>query len=323
MLLGRGRRNLKIRRKNFMSLQSIQFRGDPALEACLTKDSAHIIPGHTGVHVGKIQTALITLDSASIETSELSGKLYGSSTASAVLKYKQRRRIINPRYQATADNIVGKMTIAALDNELVTSRSANPKTAANEAKPLALKWVSNAIFVLNARIRSLGNRFGPSNLALVSFPQIRIHFHIDRLKSGATEAVSLQRLESNYQKIKIQLLNSDPIFRSVDDATAARETAGQFRPGVILGAYTFPLKSVSFTSHFLSLGPNAKAATILHELGHFISPSIGHIGGESGPAYDNSNFETAINNSHCYPNFATHVTPPFRDERFGLSRPTV
>lgn len=306
-----------------MSLQSIQFKGDPALEACLVKDSAHILQGHVGDHVGKIQTALGTLDSASIESGEITGKRYGSSTASAVLTYKQRRRIINPAYQTTADNIVGKMTIAALDKELATSTTTDPKTAANEAKPLALKWVGNAIFALNARIQSLGNRFGPSNLALVSFPQIKLHFHTDRLKAGATEAASLQRLESNYQKIKKHLLNSDPIFRSVDDATAARETGGQFRPGVILGAYTFPLKSVAFTSHFLTFGPNCKAATIIHELGHLISTSIGHVGGESGPAYDNSNFETAINNAHCYPNFATHVTPPFRDERFGLSRPNV
>lgn len=306
-----------------MSLQSIQFKGDPALEACLVQDSAHILQGHAGNHVGKIQTALGTLDRASIDPTEVTGQRYGSSTAAAVLTYKQRRNIVNPAYQKTADNIVGKMTIAALDKELASSSATDPKTAAKEATPLALKWVGNAIFALNARIQSLGNRFGPSNLALVSFPQIRIHFHTDRLKRGATEVASLQRLEANYQKMRKHLINNDPIFRSVDDATAARETAGQFRPGVILGAYVLPGKPIAFTSHFLNLGPNARSAMILHELGHFISPLIGHVGGESGPAYDNSDFETAINNAHCYPNFATHVTPPFIDERFGLSRPTV
>lgn len=306
-----------------MGLQSIQLKGDPALEACLVNHAAHILQGHAGNHVGKIQTALGILDGASIDGTEISRKLYGNSTAGAVLTYKQRRQIINPAYQKTADNIVGKMTIARLDKDLSTNSATDPKTAATEAKLLSLKWVTNALFALNARIQSVKNPFGPSGLTLVSFPQIRIHFHTDRLRAGTTELSALQRLEKNYQTMKKHLLNSDPVFRSVDDATAARETGGQFRPGVILGAYVMQGKPIAFTSHFLALGPNAKAAMILHELGHFISPSIGHVGGESGPDYDNSNFETAINNAHCYPNFATHVTPPFRDERFGLSRPTV
>ncbi len=306
-----------------MALQSIQFRGDQALEACLVSHAAHILQGHSGRHVGKIQAALGSIDAASIDAGEISRNFYGGSTADAVLLYKQRRQIVNPSYQQTADNIVGKMTIARLDKDLATNPSTDPKTAATEAKLLSLKWVSSAIFALNAKIQSLGNPFGPSGISLVNFPQIRIHFHTDRLRPGTTELAALRKIESNYQTMHRHLLNSDPIFRSVDDATATVETGGQFGPNVILGAYVLPGRPIAFTSHFLTLGPNAKAAMIIHELGHFISPQIGHAGGESGPDYDNSDFATAINNAHCYPNFATHVTPPFRDERFGLSRPTI
>jgi hypothetical protein len=52
-------------------------------------------------------------------TSELEQSLYGPSTASAVLAYKQSRDIINRSYQTQADDIVGKMTMRALDDARV------------------------------------------------------------------------------------------------------------------------------------------------------------------------------------------------------------
>jgi hypothetical protein len=50
-----------------------------------------------------------------IDLGELASGRYGASTAEAVLEYKRTRKIINFSYQTKADNIVGKMTIAALD----------------------------------------------------------------------------------------------------------------------------------------------------------------------------------------------------------------
>jgi len=100
-------------------LRSRLFRGDPALEACLVRDPAHVLPGAQGDHVGRIQSALAVLDQARIDQAEWSTKKYGRSTASAVLAYKTKRRIINFSYQTQADDIVGKMTIAELDKEMV------------------------------------------------------------------------------------------------------------------------------------------------------------------------------------------------------------
>jgi peptidoglycan hydrolase-like protein with peptidoglycan-binding domain len=92
------------------------------LNACAVHDSAHIKEGAKGDAVAKIQAALIDLDNAVIANRELSSKSYGQSTATAVLAYKRKRKIINPAYQTQADNIVGKMTIKALDEELISKQ---------------------------------------------------------------------------------------------------------------------------------------------------------------------------------------------------------
>ena len=98
-----------------MALQSQLFRGDPKLEAAAVSNPAHIVPVAAGEHVRKIQLALIQLDGVAIDPD---GK-YGPATAAAVLAYKRKRNIINRTYQTQADNIVGKMTMAALDREML------------------------------------------------------------------------------------------------------------------------------------------------------------------------------------------------------------
>jgi hypothetical protein len=102
-----------------MALKSKLFKGDPKLEACALSHPAHITKGAAGAHVAKIQTALIRLDGTIIDRIELRSFMYGRSTAAAVLKYKQRRKIINRSYQTQADNIVGIMTIAKMDEEIL------------------------------------------------------------------------------------------------------------------------------------------------------------------------------------------------------------
>ena len=107
-------------------LLSNLFKGDRALEACLIQDSAHVTLGASGEHVAKIQTALLVLDNVSVSPGELTGQKYGISTAAAVLAFKTRRGIINTTYQKTADNIVGKMTIAAMDKAMLIKEAGPP-----------------------------------------------------------------------------------------------------------------------------------------------------------------------------------------------------
>ncbi len=102
-----------------MGLHSNLLSGDPALEACLVQDSAHVVQGAVGDHVTKIQTALNFIDGLEVDQSERDASRYGPSTAAAVLQYKTARNIINLSYQTQPDNIVGKMTIASLDKDMV------------------------------------------------------------------------------------------------------------------------------------------------------------------------------------------------------------
>jgi peptidoglycan hydrolase-like protein with peptidoglycan-binding domain len=103
-----------------VALQSQLFRGDPKLEAAALSDQAHVTPGAVGPHVSKVQQALIELDGARIDQDGV----YGPATAAAVLAYKRHRNIVNRSYQTDADNIVGKMTIVALDQEMQDNESA-------------------------------------------------------------------------------------------------------------------------------------------------------------------------------------------------------
>ncbi len=111
-----------------MALKAELFRGDSHLENAAVSDGAHILTGARGAHVEKLQVALMLLDGATIAANELAVDLYGGSTAAAVLAYKSKRKIINPAYQTTPDNIVGKMTIAALDQEMTAREGRRVKS---------------------------------------------------------------------------------------------------------------------------------------------------------------------------------------------------
>ena len=100
-------------------LRSKAFKDDSKLQLCLVSDRAHILLNAVGDHVVKIQRALILIDRLSIDGGELRDERYGVSTANAVLEYKKKRNIINKGYQTKADNIVGKMTIASLDQDML------------------------------------------------------------------------------------------------------------------------------------------------------------------------------------------------------------
>ncbi len=113
-----------------MALRSRLFKGSSRLQACLLHDHAHVAPGSKGDHVYRIQTALIWLD-YDLDADELKTSAYGPATERAVLDYKKQRNIVNRSYQSRADNIVGKMTIAAMDQELYLMDKGSVRIAAN------------------------------------------------------------------------------------------------------------------------------------------------------------------------------------------------
>lgn len=123
-------------------LKSHLFADSPELAAAAVQDSRHVTPGASGRHVGKIQAAVEILDDADIEQSEWLAMRYGPSTADAVLRYKQRRNIINRQYQTQADNIVGKMTVAAMDSELLAAEKTAGHGRARNGKCLICRFGS-------------------------------------------------------------------------------------------------------------------------------------------------------------------------------------
>ena len=98
-------------------LNSKLFRDDAKLKAAAVSNSAHVVPGAKGDHVRKIQIALNQLDNAGLDPDGS----YGQATAKAVLAFKKKRGTINRSYQTEADNIVGIMTMAALDTEMAAT----------------------------------------------------------------------------------------------------------------------------------------------------------------------------------------------------------
>lgn len=100
-----------------MTLESPDFKDDKELQACEVDHAHHITRGAVGGHVLKVQNALVKLG-FKILPEEMERKTYGSSTAKAVLQFKQDWDIINRSYQEKADDIVGKMTIKELDDAM-------------------------------------------------------------------------------------------------------------------------------------------------------------------------------------------------------------
>ena len=101
-----------------MPLTSNWFRTNDRLQRCLVSDPSHVTEGDRGDHVKLIQGALATIDTADVAIDELARGTYGKTTAHAVLRFKTARKIINFGYQTKPDNIVGRMTIRALDAEM-------------------------------------------------------------------------------------------------------------------------------------------------------------------------------------------------------------
>ena len=121
--------------------KSKQFGGETGatrdkLNACAGRDSAHFVQGNFGDHIAVVQDALIQLNAdnflegADVGTfqSEVAGAFYGNVTAKVVQSYKDKHKpkaILQP-WQTTADNVVGKGTISALDDDMAILEGIKP-----------------------------------------------------------------------------------------------------------------------------------------------------------------------------------------------------
>lgn len=136
-----------------MPLQSHLLACNERLQKCLFSDPAHVVPGDRGEHVWRIQVALIAIDGATIAKPEFDARTYGPTTTAAVLAYKTARSIINTSYQSKADNIVGKMTIASLDAEMLKIQAASPRPRPARKGPAKAKGIKEVQAEIVVRTR--------------------------------------------------------------------------------------------------------------------------------------------------------------------------
>jgi len=312
-----------------MPLRSNLFKGDPKLEACLVNDAAHISQkvNNIGEHVGKIQTALIRIDpTLKIDSSELDGKTYGGSTAAAVKQYKRARSIINFSYQNTADDIVGKMTIARLDSDLTDSQSRLVgKDLAAADKPMAEGLVRNALGALTAiesdvRILESGASL---SLATPRWDALQTHFHLMFQATTATARAltkaDLAFIRKNYLAVANVLNNSAFAFENGPSVKPGSPASGSFSQQKIFFA---PLYKDFDTAEGKAIGPRSRTAIIVHEAVHLTdnlsgNDSTTHIS-EFDARYTTQSADNALHNPSSYATFAWHVTRGFDNPRFGL-----
>lgn len=240
-----------------MGLQSRHFGGDPALEACLIQDSAHVLEGAAGEHVQKIQTALKALDNGTIDAAELGAKRYGPSTAAAVLAFKKKRRIINPAYQKREDNIVGKKTIAALDREMRAKEGGGGSTISPDMQ-----------LVNAADMRRLAGLMK----AELELERLKETFEPDVPDENDRAVKALQRqlfvpLDSNFWNVINQVLSMVRTNRLTQAPFLIDKTKPEFAH---VEPSLEPGKGVTFCASFFNTNDNCRHEVAAHEFFHFI-----------------------------------------------------
>ena len=302
-----------------MALLSNLFQGDPKLEAAAVSDPAHILRGANGEHVQKIQIALIALDGANITAD---GD-YGPATAAAVLAFKRKRGIINFSIQTQPDEIVGKLTMAALDREMLQLEknsasqdvchcrdfpresasggnvsfgvtaprvgvvlTGTPRTQAMGRLPLAKLWVARARnFIRLGKAQVLSGL--PADQFANTQPRKALvtHFKINQIANPVNH---LTLLDNVYILITRTLAAADTIF--IDDPTtgdfANAHLGGFFRQAdPVLG-------KIRFGPNYGGKGELFQTSVIVHEAAHFANRVIDHFASElpapNGTAVDSS-----------------------------------
>jgi peptidoglycan hydrolase-like protein with peptidoglycan-binding domain len=299
-------------------LQSDSFSGDRKLEAAAVSNPAHILKPATGIHVSRIQRALIQLDGLQIDKPELDAGHYGDSTASAVVQYKQKRNIINRTYEDAVDPIVGIMTMASLDKDLAARERLDPdfiflNDAQRSTVKAALTRAREMLDVTLRRIRAITNSVvSPHNLAyfetkLDILNVFRINsfvlgdlpipddiFEALRRKLGrSTAQPTASTSPVDAFNIAVLLQNFAQLRASLDEKFRKEFYTMNTFNGESLGLFeAFVSSSGNFrdaTMHFRplyfdpSFSADHRAVTLAHERAHTIFHAQGHPGTGDNP----------------------------------------
>jgi hypothetical protein len=313
-----------------MPLQSELFSGDPKLENAAVHDSAHILPGSSGPHIEKIQVALMLLDSASIATSELAADSYGATTAAAVLAYKRERNIINLSYQSTADNIVGRMTIASLDSE-IAARNAIQKRSGCDYAPVGRPKRKQHFFAFAASGLELVNAGTPAasstlDMALAAVPAAlamrnKAMQALDELTKASKTKLSALCLEALKRHYKVSAAaDVDRVAREVRISLAkvtsrllsARAWLRQGQGGGFAetpqprDGHTYIMQGYSVAGRLMR--PTILIHEAFHDLDRFNEDQGGNPAKDGGVKYHLNDTTTQLKNAYAMSQFVLHIS---------------
>ncbi|MEE4377861.1 MAG: hypothetical protein V2J55_10175 [Candidatus Competibacteraceae bacterium] len=182
-------------------LRSDLFKDDSKLEECANIPLKHLKVGTTpGAHIAKIHAALERLRPSGpvISADEKRSMAYGSSTAAAVLNYKAFHvpPIINFSYQKRPDNIVGRMTIRAMDEELFGAPAPTPAFR-NAIADRAFTESRASLQVAITHLRALRNDInGLPNSADPAFGNAMLKLLTKHSSSRSDVTVTVTKLDS-------------------------------------------------------------------------------------------------------------------------------
>jgi peptidoglycan hydrolase-like protein with peptidoglycan-binding domain len=315
-----------------MPLHSSLFQGDPALEACLISNSAHVTPGAVGAHVGKIQAALALVEGASIAPSELSSKTYGPATAAAVLAFKRKHTIVNPTYQTEPDNIVGKQTIEALDRAVVAKNAPKPPpippgpthqesiAAAVKASRASLQAVAMILHRLLADLRAANSADGDAKILAIQVLG-RVHARnmavlTDKLRLQGVDALSDRFMQAVRRANDLIQRNLTTTSGVIDEGELGRCDPKQFTPPGVPFAGTRagdPDPKVSVCTPFFGTNADMQRDVVTHEFFHLLG--LKDKAGISSP-------EDALDDANTMAQIVAYLHDRFRAvDSSGMSQP--
>ncbi|GLS24154.1 hypothetical protein GCM10007874_71750 [Labrys miyagiensis] len=280
------------------ALEHPLFKNNTRLQGCLHNDTDHVKFGDTGDYVFAIQMALLTIDKANIDPRELKGQTFQQSTQDAVLSYKRTRKIINASYQASADAIVGRMTIERLDDDLLGHKhSSNPFGPDEPARilgvlsrerPAVTRIVAKSLELLRQLLEATRERNEDPG-KLLNF-EANNPLVLDALRrfcgmSFTPDIVVIETMARQYEEFQKQLPNLPRDQKGIDFAgfvarfpanvTTAADGSVSVPPAVSdppAGMFFNPrYRDVDATQTplFIGMAPATLQLMQLHEMGHF------------------------------------------------------
>lgn len=270
------------------------------------------------------------LDSTSIAENELAADRYGETTAEAVLAYKRKRNIINRNYQSTADNIVGKMTIASLDSEMA-ERSALQKRSGCDYLPVgqprrkqlffafstsgpellnvnspatrstldvALAEVPTALAMRNKAKQALDELIGNSNTKLSTLCLAAIQRHYKVSAAADVDRVA-REVRNSLAQVASRLLSARAWLRQGQGSGFAETPTPRDGHSYIMLGYS-------------GAGRLLRPTILIHEAFHDLSDFNQDFGGnpvnDNGARYHQNDTNTQLKNAYAMSQFVLHIS---------------